>query len=875
MTVGSSAMTPKKSAVDCSRLPVIHCCASIQASTLTAHIQQGDVLVSVNGISLVTYGDSDTAHKSAEEIIKILKLAKSPKIVRFLRLIRSTGDLLSRGANAADVQLDSYETSLLNDNVKRSRIPKFVVTRAPAGKIFDPTSSSLFDVVFSYQASLGIRIRSYKLNRWKEVVKEKVTTAITNPIVPRAKEIPSSPLSVAFSERDLSQDGVGETSSSSSSPSVFSSSSLWKLFECEEELYQSHCYFSGEILKDEVDTPGGSTRITTAETTPARIVDCESSFASSELASPASACTSPRTDTQDQFILTYPETYKVVNEKTVSEDLIPPPKMTEVPFFTNPMPAAANKMVKLNLRRSSDSRAFEESNLKKSELQTFIMQQEEKSPLIRSDDTSRSSLSVSPLSSVGKSVGGGPSSPRYVPQFSPDLRAPMAPRVRVLSLDGNQPNISTTKCLLDKRTGTSSTILRSNAFNVVLDSPDGQSLRCPTTVKPFAATSPDLLSYKSSLKTAFVLDEKQKNTVIGATNNKRESCSSDIEGIKEESRLTEVEVKKEEENEMRCGANRTTTELDIVKEELVQLQRHLFELMSQHRAEISKLSAELAEAKEVAKYLAGDVLDIQAEKDHAVARRLSSEHRASVLFNASEHRASSVLSDAERLMEVERKIQTQVLSRMVDLDDSLSQSSTAITVQYVHSGRDLATRTSGIRRDGLGEPEVLEKETSSMKEIPHIKETPIVKDTSITKEIPVTKETSTMKETAPVSIEKPIEKPIEKLSLVKQMIAATEKAAAENAGQNQRNIDYQATKNKLGLGALGAPVSRFSVSQGAGVGVGGPVDGYIGSSKTSSSKAADLSTASRRRSSRGSIRNSLSSGGEANMNERPPWWRVR
>ena len=872
MTAGSSAMTPKKSAVDCSRLPVIHCCASIQASTLTAHIQQGDVLVSVNGVSLVTYGDSDTAHKSAEEIIKILKLAKSPKIVRFLRLIRSTGDLLSRGANAADVQLDSYETSLLNDNVKRSRIPKFVVTRTPAGKTFDPTSSSLFDVVFSYQASLGIRMRSYKLNRWKEVVREKVTTPITNPTVPRAKEIPSSPLTVAFSERDLPQDGVGETSSSSSSPSVFSSSSLWKLFECEEELYQSHCYFSGEILKDEVDTQGGSTRMTTAETTPARTVDCESSFASSELASPASACTSPRTDTQDQFILTYPETYKVVNEKTVSEDLIPPPKVTEVPFFTNPMPAAANKMVKLNLRRSSDSRALEESNLKKSELQTFIMQQEEKSPLLRSDNTSRSSLSVSPLSSVGKSVGGGPSSPHYVPQFSPDLRAPMAPRVRVLSLDGNQPNISTTKCLLDKRAGTSSTILRSDVFNVVLDSPDGQSLRCPTTVKPFQAMSPDLLSYKSSLKTAFVLDDKQNNTSVDSTNNKKESCRNDLEGIKEESRLTEVEVEEEE----RCGANRTTTELDIVKEELVQLQRHLFELMSLHKAEISKLSAELAEAKEVAKYLAGDVLDMKTEKDHAVARRLSSEHRASVLFNASEHRASSVLSDAERLMEVERKIQTQVLSRMVDLDDSLSQSSTAVTVQYVHNGRDLATRTSSIRRDGLGDPEALEKETSSMKEIPIVKETTILKDTSITKEIPVTKEISvtkdisTLKETAPV----PIEKPVEKLSLVKQMIAATEKAAAENAaGQNQRNIDYQATKNKLGLGALGAPVNRFSVSHNAGAG--GPVDGYISSSKTSSSKAADLSTATRRRSSRGSIRNSLSSGGEANMTERPPWWRVR
>ena len=105
MTQGSLAMTSNKSPVDCSRLPVIHCCASIQASTLTAHIQQGDVLVSVNGISLVTYGHNETTHKSAEEIINILKLAKSPKKVRFLRLIRSTGDLLSRGSNAADVQL--------------------------------------------------------------------------------------------------------------------------------------------------------------------------------------------------------------------------------------------------------------------------------------------------------------------------------------------------------------------------------------------------------------------------------------------------------------------------------------------------------------------------------------------------------------------------------------------------------------------------------------------------------------------------------------------------------------------------------------------------------------------------------------------------
>jgi hypothetical protein len=827
MTQGSLAMTSKKSPVDCSRLPVIHCCASIQASTLTAHIQQGDVLVSVNGISLVTYGHNETTHKSAEEIINILKLAKSPKKVRFLRLIRSTGDLLSRGSNAADVQLDAYESSLLNDNVKRSKIPKFVVTRSPAGKMFDPISSSLFDVVFSYQASLGIRVRSCKLNRWKEAVKEKSITTVTSSTVPVVKETPSPTLSIAMTDRDSSQDDCG--SNSSGSPSVFSSSSLWKLFECEEELYQSHCYFSGELLKEDAAKSGDSTRITTAETTPARTVNCESSScASSELASPASAAMSPRTDTQDPFILTYPETYMPVTEKQASKDLIPPPKVTEVPFFTNPMPAAASKMVRMELRRSSDSRAFNETTLRKTSLQTLITHQEEKFPQICSDNTSRSSLSVSPLSSVGKSVSGEPNSPRFIPQFSPDPKAPP----RVLTLEANYPNISTGICSFEKKTGTSSTILRSDAFNVAIQSPSGQSIRCPPTGKSHEALSPDLISYKISLKNALKVDDEQKELPeTGKDSNMREI------GTDEETELLRLKQLEE-----RIAAEMVASELAIVKEELCQLQKCFAELTEVHEAEVSRLSAELAEAKEVAKYLAGDVLDMQTEKDREAASRVSSERRA------------TLSTDAERLMEVERKIQNHVLSRMVDLDDTLSQSSSAVTVQYVHDGRDLATRTSCIRRE-----ESVVKEEAAALELPVVKQSsPLTSEkVSVVKQMVAARES--VKENTPA--------PVEKMSLVKQMVAARESAAAEAAGQNQRNIDYQATKNKLGLGALGAPVNRLSVSQY----VPSPADGP---SKTAP-KAVDLTAPSRRRSSRGSIRNSLSSGGETNNTERPPWWRVR
>ena len=832
MTQGSLAMTSKKSPVDCSRLPVIHCCASIQASTLTAHIQQGDVLVSVNGISLVTYGHNETTHKSAEEIINILKLAKSPKKVRFLRLIRSTGDLLSRGSNAADVQLDAYESSLLNDNVKRSKIPKFVVTRSPAGKMFDPISSSLFDVVFSYQASLGIRIRSCKLNRWKEAVKEKSITTATSSTVPVVKETPSPTLSIAMTDRDSSQDDCG--SNSSGSPSVFSSSSLWKLFECEEELYQSHCYFSGELLKEDVAKSGDSTRITTAETTPARTVNCESSScASSELASPASATMSPRTDTQDPFILTYPETYMPVTEKQASKDLIPPPKVTEVPFFTNPMPAAASKMVRMEMRRSSESRAFNETTLKKTSLQTLITHQEEKFPQICSDNTSRSSLSVSPLSSVGKSVSGEPNSPRFIPQFSPDPKAPCAPRV--LTLEANYPNISTGICSFEKKTVRSSTILRSDAFNVAIQSPSGQSIRCPPTGKSHEALSPDLISYKISLKNTLKVDDEQETLKETLKHSNMTETGTD----------EEAELLRLKQLEERIAAEMVASELAIVKEELCQLQKCFAELTEVHEAEVSRLSAELAEAKEVAKYLAGDVLDMQTEKDREAASRVSSERRA------------TLSTDAERLMEVERKIQNHVLSRMVDLDDTLSQSSSAVTVQYVHDGRDLATRTSCIRRE-----ESIVKEEANATELPVVKQSsPLTSEKiSVVKQMVAARES--VKENTPA--------PVEKMSLVKQMVAARESAAAEAAGQNQRNIDYQATKNKLGLGALGAPVNRLSVSQY----VPSPSDGSSGPSKTAP-KAVDLTAPSRRRSSRGSIRNSLSSGGETNNTERPPWWRVR
>ena len=115
------------------------------------------------------------------------------------------------------------------------------------------------------------------------------------------------------------------------------------------------------------------------------------------------------------------------------------------------------------------------------------------------------------------------------------------------------------------------------------------------------------------------------------------------------------------------------------------------------------------------------------------------------------------------------------------------------------------------------------------------------------------------------------------MSVVKQMVAAKERATAENAELAQRNLDYQAAKNRLGLGSLGSPGHRAQSATATGLGTGtgtgtGTVE--IGPSLEASPKSVESQADATRRLSRGKIRTSLPPGG-GHKTERPPWWRVR
>jgi hypothetical protein len=146
----------------------IYCCACLDVCSLTHHIQANDILVSINGISLISSinNSSSSIDTFLDVITEIIVSAKSPKKLRFLRLIGSKTGAVSPNTNFSTITIDpdSLEASLLFNESFKSRIPKFAVSQIQIGKAFNPSCSSLFDVTYPYQQSLGIDIFPYDLN---------------------------------------------------------------------------------------------------------------------------------------------------------------------------------------------------------------------------------------------------------------------------------------------------------------------------------------------------------------------------------------------------------------------------------------------------------------------------------------------------------------------------------------------------------------------------------------------------------------------------------------------------------------------------------------------------------------------------------------
>ena len=149
--------------------PSVYCCACLTGSTFTTHVQTRDLLISINGISLIREFGTLQPQAFFNQITQKIKNAKSPKRVRFLRLIRAEDDSSLQTDREFVVQLSAYETSIILDP-QPARILKFSAEKAQVGKIFDPNRSSLFEVVFSYQQSLGIRIWPFQLLFRKETL---------------------------------------------------------------------------------------------------------------------------------------------------------------------------------------------------------------------------------------------------------------------------------------------------------------------------------------------------------------------------------------------------------------------------------------------------------------------------------------------------------------------------------------------------------------------------------------------------------------------------------------------------------------------------------------------------------------------------------
>ena len=152
---------------DPSQCTTYFCAALTAPSSMTAHMQAGDILVSINGVSLIS-DCNETDIKGASDaffdiITATIKLAKSPRKVRLLRPLRLKSPAQSQKQAVFDINLSEHESSLLFDSNFKTHIPKFSVGKLPIGRLFEPVTASLFDVIFPFQRSLGIRIFPYKL----------------------------------------------------------------------------------------------------------------------------------------------------------------------------------------------------------------------------------------------------------------------------------------------------------------------------------------------------------------------------------------------------------------------------------------------------------------------------------------------------------------------------------------------------------------------------------------------------------------------------------------------------------------------------------------------------------------------------------------
>jgi hypothetical protein len=145
----------------------VFCCAVISSpSALTEHLQIGDILISINEISLIDdckLSDSvGTPESYFEAITMAMKYSKLPRKLRFLRIIRPNDYFTVQTSSVFELKLDSSEASLLLNKDSSMVISKFDVGKKEISDKFDPAKASLFDISFPLQ-SFGFRILPYKV----------------------------------------------------------------------------------------------------------------------------------------------------------------------------------------------------------------------------------------------------------------------------------------------------------------------------------------------------------------------------------------------------------------------------------------------------------------------------------------------------------------------------------------------------------------------------------------------------------------------------------------------------------------------------------------------------------------------------------------
>ena len=152
---------------DANRAKIYYCAALTAPSTMTGHIQTGDILVSINDVSLISDSTQSESKESSEAFFDIItdaiKNAGSPRTVRLLRPSRAKAVHSSPPPSVFEIHLNASEAAFLFDRSFTTHIPKFTVGKVAFGKSFESVGGSLFDVIFPTQTSLGIRIYPYKL----------------------------------------------------------------------------------------------------------------------------------------------------------------------------------------------------------------------------------------------------------------------------------------------------------------------------------------------------------------------------------------------------------------------------------------------------------------------------------------------------------------------------------------------------------------------------------------------------------------------------------------------------------------------------------------------------------------------------------------